>query len=60
VNSALINSMVLPLNGSNPGVNLQLTPTAKLSPDLQVIWNPTYNPVARQSVIFQLQLDINW
>ncbi len=42
------------------GYVLQLTPTAKLQPDVQVVWNPAYNPGASQAVIFQLQLDIAW
>jgi porin len=42
------------------GYVLQLTPTAKLQPDVQVVWNPTYNPGASQAVIFQIQLDVNW
>lgn len=42
------------------GYVLQLTPTAKLQPDVQVVWNPTYNPGASQAVIFQLQLDVSW
>jgi porin len=42
------------------GYVLQLTPTAKLQPDVQVVWNPAYNADARQAVIFQLQLDVAW
>jgi porin len=42
------------------GYVLQLTPTARLQPDVQVVWNPTYNPDASRAVIFQLQLDVNW
>ena len=42
------------------GYVLQLTPTARLQPDVQVVWNPAYNADARQAVIFQIQLDINW
>jgi porin len=42
------------------GYVLQLTPTAKLQPDLQVVWNPAYNPDAGPAVVFQLQLDIAW
>ena len=42
------------------GYVLQLTPTAKLQPDVQVVWNPAHNPGASQAVIFQLQLDIAW
>jgi len=42
------------------GYALQLTPTAKLQPDVQVVWNPTYNPDARQALIVQIQLDVSW
>ncbi len=42
------------------GYVLQLTPLAKLQPDLQVVWNPAYNPKASQAVVFQLQLDLAW
>jgi len=42
------------------GYVLQLTPTAKLQPDVQVVWNPAYNPDAGPAVVFQLQLDIAW
>jgi porin len=39
---------------------LQLTPTAKLQPDLQIIWNPARNPLHSRAVVFQLQLDVLW
>ena len=39
---------------------LQLTPTIKVQPDLQVVWNPAFNTVGDRSVVFQLQLDILW
>jgi hypothetical protein len=42
------------------GYVLQLTPTAKLQPDFQVIWNPAFNPDAGPAVVFQLQLDLAW
>ena len=42
------------------GYVLQLTPMAKLQPDLQVVWNPAYNSNARQAVVFQVQIDISW
>jgi hypothetical protein len=42
------------------GYVLQLTPTAKLQPDLQIIWNPAYDSNASQAVVFQLQLDLVW
>jgi len=42
------------------GYVLQLTPMAKLQPDLQVVWNPAYNSNASKAVIFQLQIDVAW
>lgn len=42
------------------GYVLQLTPTARLQSDGQMVWNPAYNADAHQAVIFQLQLAIAW
>jgi porin len=42
------------------GYVLQLTPTMKLQPDLQVVWNPAFNPNAVHALVFQLQLDVAW
>jgi carbohydrate-selective porin OprB len=42
------------------GYALQLTPTAKLQPDIQVVWNPAYNPSAGPATVFQLQLEFAW
>jgi carbohydrate-selective porin OprB len=39
---------------------LQLTPTIKLQPDLQVIWNPAFSPDAGPTMVFQLQLNLAW
>ena len=39
---------------------MQLTPTIKIQPDLQVIWNPAFNPDHDQAVVFQLQLVLAW
>lgn len=39
---------------------LQLTPMAKLQTDFQTVWDPAYNPVARQAFVFQLQLAFAW
>lgn len=39
---------------------LQLTPTMKLQPDLQVVWNPAFNPEAGPVTVFQLQLNLAW
>jgi hypothetical protein len=35
---------------------LQLTPTVKLQPDFQMVWNPAYNSKASQAAVFQLQV----
>jgi porin len=42
------------------GYVLQLTPTAKLQPDLQVVWNRAYNPDPDAALVFQIQLDLAW
>ena len=39
---------------------LQLTPTIKLQPDMQVVWNPAFNPQPGPALVWQLQLDIAW
>ncbi len=39
---------------------LHITPTACLTPDLQVIWNPADNAELENSVIFQLPVVILW
>ena len=39
---------------------LQLTPMAKLQSDLQVIWDPAYNPGAGRAFVFQVQLALAW
>ncbi len=39
---------------------LQLTPTMTLQPDLQVVWNPAFNPSARSAIVAQLQLNLVW
>jgi carbohydrate-selective porin OprB len=39
---------------------MQLTPTLKLEPDWQVIWNPINNPNAGPAMVFQLQLALAW
>jgi len=42
------------------GYVLQLTPFARLQPDLQVVLNPAYNPSASHALVFQLQFDVSW
>lgn len=42
------------------GYVLQLTPFARLQPDLQLIWNPANNPNANHALVFQFQFDVAW
>jgi porin len=42
------------------GYVLQLTPTAKIQPDLQVVWNRAHNADSDAALVFQLQLDLAW
>ena len=39
---------------------LQVTPTSQLQPDLQIVWNPAFNPDAGPAVVFQLQYILKW
>ncbi len=39
---------------------LQLTPTIKVQPDLQVIWNPTFNTESGAATVAQVQLTLAW
>lgn len=39
---------------------LQLSPLARLQPDVQILWNPAYNPDAGPAAVFQLQLILAW
>ncbi len=39
---------------------VQITPTAYLTPDLQVIWDPANNGALRNSLIFQLPIVMSW
>ena len=39
---------------------LQLTPTIKIQPDLQIIWDPAFHRDTDQAVVFQLQLAMAW
>jgi len=39
---------------------LQLTPTIKLQPDFQAIWDPAFHKNAAQATVFQLQLVLAW
>lgn len=38
---------------------LQLTPTVKLQPDLQIVWNPAFSPEPGPVFVWQIQLNIN-
>ena len=40
--------------------SLQLTPTMVLRPDVQVVWNPAFNPRPGPALVCQLQLAITW
>lgn len=39
---------------------LQLSPTSRLQPDLQIVWNPAFNPDAGPAVVFQFQFLLRW
>jgi porin len=39
---------------------LQLTPTIKIQPDFQMIWDPAFNNDHAQATVFQLQLVMAW
>ena len=39
---------------------VQLTPLMKLKPDLQIVWNPAFNPDPGPATVFQIQLIIAW
>ena len=39
---------------------LQLTPTVKIQPDFQMIWDPTFHKDTNQATVFQLQVVVAW
>lgn len=39
---------------------MQLTPTIKLQPDFQVVWDPAFNKTHATATVFQLQLVLAW
>jgi porin len=39
---------------------LQLSPTSVVQPDLQIVWNPAFNPDAGPAVVFQFQFVVKW
>lgn len=42
------------------GYVMQLTPTTRIQPDVQFVWNPSYHADASDAVVFQLQFEFNW
>lgn len=39
---------------------LQLSPLSRVQPDLQLVWNPTFNPDPGPAVVFQIQFLLRW
>ena len=39
---------------------LQLSPMSQLQPDLQIVWNPAFNPNPGPAVVFQFQFLLQW
>ena len=39
---------------------LQLTPTIKIQPDFQVVWDPAFHENADHALVFQIQMAIAW
>jgi carbohydrate-selective porin OprB len=39
---------------------LQLTPTIKIQPDFQMIWDPAFHEDTSRAMVFQLQLVLAW
>jgi len=39
---------------------MQLSPMSQLQPDLQIVWNPAFNPDAGPAVVFQFQFLLKW
>jgi porin len=39
---------------------LQLTPTTRVQPDVQIVWDPAFNPDPGPSTVFQLQVLLGW
>jgi Carbohydrate-selective porin, OprB family len=42
------------------GYRLQLTPTMRLHPDVQVVWNAVHNPDPGPVTVVQLQFEVGW
>ena len=39
---------------------LQLSPASVVQPDLQIVWNPAFNPDPGPAVVFQFQFIVKW
>lgn len=39
---------------------MQLSPTLRLQPDLQIVWDPAFNPDSGPATVFQMQLVLAW
>jgi hypothetical protein len=39
---------------------LQLSPATRIQPDLQIVWNPVFNPDPGPSAVFQVQIILSW
>lgn len=39
---------------------LQLSPASVVQPDLQIVWNPAFNPDPGPAVVFQFQFVVKW
>jgi carbohydrate-selective porin OprB len=39
---------------------LQLSPMMRLQPDLQIVWNPAFNPEPGPFTVVQTQFILNW
>ena len=39
---------------------LQLSPLSRVQPDLQIVWNPAFNPDPGPAVVFQIQFLLRW
>jgi porin len=39
---------------------LQLSPASRIQPDLQIVWNPAFNPDPGPAVVFQFQFMLKW
>ena len=42
------------------GYVFHLTPLIRLQPDLQIVWDPSYQTQTDHAVVFQMQMDVSW